>query len=116
MERTSPQSRITCHTEGVPEYCTCGAKLPEDARFCHKCGRPTREEPVLVEDAPLAPVAPPAPPAPQFPPIGFRNGPAMRIALLSAALAFLLFILSSQLFVPLASMIPLVAAGFLAVY
>ena len=26
----------------VPEFCTCGARLPEDARFCHKCGKPQR--------------------------------------------------------------------------
>lgn len=24
--------------------CTCGATLPEDARFCHRCGKPQREE------------------------------------------------------------------------
>ena len=29
-----------CQTEVVPEYCTCGAQLPPDARFCHKCGKP----------------------------------------------------------------------------
>jgi hypothetical protein len=100
----------------VPEYCTCGAKLPEDARFCHKCGRPTREEPVLVEEAPLAAVILPAPPAPQFPPIGFRNAPAVRAALLSGVLGFLLLIVSSRLQVPAAFALGLVAAGFMAVY
>ena len=50
--------RITCHTEGVPEYCTCGAKLPEDALFCHKCGKPQREDLIVAE--------PPPPPPPFF--------------------------------------------------
>jgi hypothetical protein len=101
----------------VPEYCTCGAKLPEDARFCHKCGRPTRDEPVFVEEEPLAPPpAPPPPAAPQFPPIGFRNGPAVRAALLSGSIAFVLLIIAGQIGVPAASMIGLVAGGFLAVY
>ena len=27
----------------MPEFCTCGTKLVEDARFCHRCGRPTWE-------------------------------------------------------------------------
>jgi hypothetical protein len=100
----------------VPEYCTCGAKLPEDARFCHKCGRPTREEPIQVEEAPPVPVILTPPPAPQFPPIGLRNAPAVRAALLSGALAFLLLIVSSQLHVPAAFALGLVAAGFMAVY
>jgi hypothetical protein len=100
----------------VPEYCTCGAKLPEDARFCHKCGRPTREEPVYVEEAPLAPPPPPPPGAIQFPPIGFRNGPAVRVALISGVFAFLLLLISSQLRVPAAFILGLVAAGFLAVF
>jgi hypothetical protein len=27
----------------IPEYCSCGAKLAEKARFCHLCGRPVFE-------------------------------------------------------------------------
>lgn len=101
----------------MPEYCTCGAKLPEDARFCHKCGRPTREEPVLVEEAPIAPPVPPPPPLkPQLPPIGFHNGPAVRVALLSGVVGFLLLIISSSLGAPAASTLGLVGGGFLAVY
>jgi hypothetical protein len=69
-----------------------------------------------VEEEPLVPPAPAPPPQPQFPPIGFRNGPAVRAALLSGAVAFLLSIVSGQLRVPAASTVGLVAAGFLAVY
>ena len=31
----------------MPEFCTCGAELPPDARFCHRCGKPQREETAL---------------------------------------------------------------------
>src|SRR5258706_16455256 len=34
-------------TRVVPERCTCGAQLPPDALFCHKCGKPQRED--LIE-------------------------------------------------------------------
>src|SRR5579884_504964 len=84
------KSRITCQTEIVPGYCTCGAKLPEDARFCHKCGKPQRDEPLLAELAapPPPPPQPAAPPPP--PPISFRNRAAVRSALLSGVLAVVL--------------------------
>lgn len=37
----------------VEGHCTCGAKLPEDARFCHRCGRPVREDdPLLLPSDP----------------------------------------------------------------
>src|SRR2546427_7172180 len=109
-------SRITWHTGDVPERCTCGAQPPADARFCHKCGRPLREEPTLEqhEEAPLLPAALP-PPVP--PPIGFHNGPAVRIALMAGSLAFLLSILSGQLALPQTfALLWLIAAGFLAVF
>lgn len=32
----------------MPQHCTCGALLPEDARFCHRCGKP-QFEPVAEE-------------------------------------------------------------------
>jgi hypothetical protein len=73
----------------MPEFCTCGAELPPDARFCHKCGKPQRDEPVaaaLAEQA-TVPAAPPvAAPIVPLVPLGFRNPVALRVGLLAAAL------------------------------
>ena len=33
----------------MPEFCSCGAQLPPDALFCHKCGKPQRD---IVEPDP----------------------------------------------------------------
>jgi hypothetical protein len=77
----------------MPElFCTCGAQLPPDARFCHKCGKPQRDEPVarmLAEES--APLAIPAPlvEAAAPVPLGFRNPIALRVGLLAAALVCL---------------------------
>jgi len=92
----------------TPEYCTCGAELPPEARFCHKCGRPLRAEDVARLDSEAAPAAPEqlvltAP--------SFRNPVAVRIGLLAASLATLLNLLLVYGFV-----IWLVAAGFLSVF
>ncbi|HSP69875.1 MAG TPA: zinc ribbon domain-containing protein [Bryobacteraceae bacterium] len=104
----------------MPDYCTCGAQLPEDARFCHKCGKPQRDEPLLVADqendqpeassilAPL-PSAPPPPAEP--PPISFRNATAVRVAVLAGIPVFLLSAVAG----PLTLAVP-VAGGFFAVY
>jgi hypothetical protein len=89
--------------------------LPEDARFCHKCGKPQRDEPVLVEDEPEIVAPAPAPPIPQFPPIGFHNRPAVAAALLAGVAWFLLSMVSGYV-LPAASGLGLVGAGFLAVY
>jgi hypothetical protein len=96
----------------VPEYCTCGAKLPEDARFCHKCGKPQREEDLVVEEQPVV-ISPPPPVAPPTPPpaINFRNAIAVRVALLAGTLAFMI----SAVLGPL-GLIALAFGGFLAVY
>src|SRR5712671_1156966 len=90
---------ITWHTGDVPDVCTCGAKLPPDARFCHKCGKPQRDEPVIVEEAESPPPLPfselPAPPAPAR--ISFHNLLAVRVALMAGALGLCLFVLLGQL-------------------
>ncbi len=97
----------------MADYCTCGAHLPPDARFCHKCGKPQYEDPPEeTEIAPL-PVAVAAPPAPAE--ISFHNGTAVRIAFLAALLAFILFILPLPFQFP-RLLVAFVAAGFGAVY
>jgi hypothetical protein len=66
----------------MPEFCTCGTKLVEDARFCHRCGRPTSEE--FIE----APAAAPSLATPTVQqniaqlPVNFSNPVAIRVALL----------------------------------
>jgi hypothetical protein len=104
----------------VPDVCTCGAQLPPDARFCHKCGKPQRDEPLMVEDLPPLPPPVAIPPpidlaAPQ--PINFHNGQAVRIGLQAGTLAFLCSVIFGQLPLPQAfALIWLVAGGFFAVY
>jgi hypothetical protein len=96
----------------VPDYCTCGAQLPPDARFCHKCGKPQRDEPVLVEEfveQPPIVAAPPPPPEPA--PISFRNATAVRVAVLAGVPVFLLSAVAG----PLTLAVP-IAGGFFAVY
>jgi hypothetical protein len=95
----------------MPETCTCGAQLPPDAVFCHKCGKPQREILAVEVEAPAPAPAwqPPAPVMePQEPParVSFRNPEALRTALLAAVLAtFLLFL----------SFFTWIGAGFFAV-
>jgi hypothetical protein len=100
----------------VPEFCTCGARLPEDALFCHKCGKRQRGEDPLAELLIPPPPLPPPIPAPQFPPIGFHNGPAVLIALLTGVLSVTLTMVLGMLRVPAALIPGMMAAGFLAVF
>jgi uncharacterized membrane protein len=99
----------------MPEFCTCGAQLPPDALFCHKCGKPQREIviPETVAPPPVAETAPAphasllTPPAAAPLPLNFHNRAAVKIALLVAGLATLLsFLLYVNWFL----------AGFLAVF
>ena len=106
----------------MPDVCTCGAVLPPDARFCHKCGKPQRDEPLFIqEEAPIQrPIEPPGlPPLSQLelPRIGFHNGLAVRVALLAGVLAFFCSIITGQLALPQEfALVWLVAGGFFAVY
>jgi hypothetical protein len=97
----------------MPEYCTCGAELPPDARFCHKCGKPLRDE-IVVEQAPPPPrldfVAPISPVATPLAP-SFHNPIAVRVGLFVASIAALLCVL-----LPFGCVIWLPSAGFIAVY
>jgi hypothetical protein len=102
----------------VPQRCTCGATLPEDALFCHRCGKPQRE--LLEAEPEPAPVIPPPIPAsaPSISaPIGFHNGPAVRIALLAGMLSILVVVITGQISV-LQALGPLwlMAGGFFAVF
>jgi hypothetical protein len=107
-----------CQTEVVPEYCTCGAQLPPDARFCHKCGKPQYDYMPAVEEAEPEPVPPPLSelqPLRLATDIGFHNGLAVRIGFVAAIGAVLIAMLPVPLpFVRLP--IAFVAAGFLAVF
>jgi len=106
----------------VDGYCTCGAKLPDDALFCHRCGRPLRElvppqpeesETTAHEEAtPVEPVAvPPAEP----PVINFHNGTAVRVGFLAAALVQLVSTLSAAAGASLLMPLVLLGGGFYAV-
>ena len=95
----------------MPDFCTCGAQLPADALFCHKCGKPQREI-MAAEPEPPPPVAPVFAPPPVTPrysmPVNFRNPIAMRIALLVGIAGSLV-----------SNVLPLIswaAAGFFAVF
>jgi hypothetical protein len=97
----------------MAEYCSCGAQLPPDALFCHKCGKPQREilEPEVEANSytPTPEVAlPPPPPRPQPLPMSFRNPVAVRVALVVAVSATI-----PSLLLPFISWI---AAGFFAAY
>jgi hypothetical protein len=108
----------------VNEYCTCGAKLPEDARFCHKCGKPQRDEPeieALAREAEPAPEETPLPVATQAPApppgVSFRNPIAVRASVIAAALATLGGLIPLPgLFHTLWQLVMIVGGGFAAVW
>ena len=107
--------RISWHTEDVPDFCTCGAQLPPDARFCHKCGKPQWEEPVALEETPdvaeeILSAAPP-PPLPESEPVTLRNRYAVRSALLASLAAFVLLAPLGAL-----GLLALIAGGAFAVF
>jgi hypothetical protein len=103
----------------MSDYCTCGAQLPPDALFCHKCGKPQRElvapAPAIEQEAaPTLPgnTAPPfaAPAARYAMPVSFRNPAAARTALFVGIAGGLI---SNVLPLPLFAWL---AAGFFAVF
>jgi hypothetical protein len=114
-----PRARA-CHTEVVPEFCTCGAQLPPDARFCHKCGKPQYDYPGL-EEAEVAPppvevpILPPGPQAQLAAEIGFHNRLAVRVGFIAALAAVFVFMVPVP-FPLLRLLIAFVAGGFFAVF
>jgi hypothetical protein len=111
-----------CQTKIVPDFCTCGAQLPPDARFCHKCGKPQYDYPGLDEPEP-APLPPPAevsspPRAPNIQlsaEISFHNRLAVRIGFIAALTAVFVFLVPLP-FPFLRLFIGFVAGGFFAVF
>lgn len=100
----------------MPDFCSCGAQLPPDARFCHKCGKPQFEEPALREEEDqLVPAPAPAVAAPAE--ISFRNRTAVRAGFLAAGIASLLISLPMPLYIAMIWILGgLLAAGFLGVF
>ena len=105
------------YTVDVQARCTCGAVLPEDARFCHKCGKPQNEEDMarlLAEETAARPVPPPIPAtAPPGTGISFKNARAVSISIV-VAIGTLLVSAAVAVFVPLLFPVLLCGAGFLA--
>jgi hypothetical protein len=95
--------------------CSCGAELPDNARFCHHCGKPQREEDLrpAAEGAPepVAPVLAAKPEAGAG--VHFGNPVALRVALLCGSLSALL---NAIPFVSFGCCIWITGAGFLAAY
>jgi hypothetical protein len=84
-----PPSVSLRQTEDTPdeltsEYCTCGTRLVDNARFCHMCGRPAFELVVADDAGPVPPaLAQAAPPIiPAQLPVSFSNPIALRVAFL----------------------------------
>lgn len=104
-----------CQTEIVPEFCTCGAQLPPDARFCHKCGKPQYDYPLVQEEAPEPAEVQAIQPPPKAPlEIGFHNGLAVRVGIIAALSAFVMFLV--PLPNPILRLFAFLIAGFLAVF
>ena len=100
----------------MEQRCTCGAVLPDDARFCHKCGKPQYEEDIArLSGEPTAPASRPTAPGPTAPPprISFRNSRAVIISLAVAAVS-LLGLCAAAFIAPILWPIVLCGAGFAA--
>jgi hypothetical protein len=103
----------------MPDFCTCGAELPPDARFCHKCGKPQRPEPAAemlaheAETSAAAATLAPARAAAVLQPLSFRNPVALRVGFLAAGLVSFLMMIPG---VNYASIVWLLGAGYFSVW
>lgn len=101
----------------MPLSCTCGAILPEDARFCHKCGKPQYEEDIArlsaLEEQPAVPAPIAQQPLPAVPP-SLTNGRAVRITLVVAAISLLAIAVTASI-APMLVVPLFIAVGFTAV-
>jgi hypothetical protein len=100
----------------VNPRCTCGAILPDDARFCHKCGAPQYQEDIarLGQQTVPAPELPTVQPAPvAVSKVSFRNSRAVWITFAVAAVTLVAMVALGFLFPPLFPIV-LCAAGFVA--
>src|ERR1051325_7309960 len=100
----------------MPESCTCGAQLPADARFCHRCGKPQREEPIAaaaLADAATFSAPPPAEEVPAPLPLSFSNPTALRVGLLASGLYSFIMMIPG---VNYAWMLWLLGAGYFSVW
>lgn len=104
----------------MESFCTCGARLVEDALFCHRCGRPVRElvaeEPAQAEVQEAPPPEPPQPPPPpiEVQPPAFQSQTAVRVGFLAAVLVQLASILSAMAGASLLMPLLLIGGGFYA--
>jgi hypothetical protein len=96
--------------------CTCGAILPEDARFCHKCGKPQLEEDIeriSSSEAATAVQGSIDVPGTKAVPIGFGNMRAVAITMAAAAIALIALFLAAAIS-PVLGPVVLCSAGFAA--
>ncbi len=83
----------------MSETCSCGAQLVENARFCHRCGKPHGEsllEPEIVPEPVPAPAAArltaPSPAA-----VSWHDPLVVRVALLTASVTAVPYLLLAQM-------------------
>lgn len=108
----------------MEQSCSCGARLVDDALFCHKCGKPTRELAAVEEpeealappaEAPAVverPFVAPAPIPTPGPEIHLRNSLTVRVAMLGAGFQLVAGALLSAGGPVLGQVAPLLAGGF----
>jgi hypothetical protein len=108
----------------VEGFCTCGAKLVEDALFCHRCGRPVRELAAPADEEDAAPAGEPGQAAAETAVAagqpeeaagpGFQSSAAVRAGFLAAVLVQLASTLSAMAGASILMPLLLLGGGFYA--